>query len=496
MARPTTDEQRERRRNAARRNGTRSRGPSTSAGKFKSSKNRLSHGCYAKVHALPDENAAQVNHDHQRWFNEKRPRTIEQELLVEECFRGQLMSQRFHRARDRVLIQQQEDAIAQWEEEQDEWVAALKDELVMGGARTVAEVLDELRTFGAGVRYLIGALEGLGRALDGPGFWDRQQAWTAVRMLGFSPGPAAVAEYPEVYRLALCNFLCMPEPPETEIERMLEPDNRPRALRETPRAALVVPAAECRAALKKWVDETLEDLRVNEEQVVHAVDIPALEALCEEAAIIKDPAEVRKFHRMGSEYRTTIYKSLNLLHALQKGQDVEPPGAPGGRDRPEPARTSPRAAAGPASAGAPGRPRVRQHTADIETPTTAGESSNGPENVDCRATEASGGQGAEWFSTDAAGGSRFEPSRADGAADEPSVAAPTGPVGDGPVFREGEAPAEQEPRRSRETRAGQERGRGSEAPWWVPGRQSQEGWPASHPGPAGAAPGRPPPGAG
>jgi hypothetical protein len=101
-----------------------------------------------------------------------------------------------------------------------------------------------------------------------PGFWDRQQAWTGVRMLGFSPGPAAVAEYPEVYRLALWNFLCIPEPPAAEIERMLESANRPRPLRDTPRDEPVVPAAECRTALKEWVDETLAELRVIEEQVV------------------------------------------------------------------------------------------------------------------------------------------------------------------------------------------------------------------------------------
>jgi hypothetical protein len=310
------------------------------------------------VHSLRDENAEHASRLRQRWFDEKRPRNAEQEALVEECFRGQLMAQRFHRARDRALIRQQDDGIAQWEDEQDEWLAELKDELVIGRQRTVAAIMDELRTFGAGVRYLIGELEGLGRALEGPGFWDRRQAWTAVRILRCSPGPAAVAEDPDVYHLALCNFLCMPEPPQAEIERMLEPANRPAELRETPRNALVVPAAVARAELKEWVEKSLEELRLTEERVVNEVDIPALQAVCDEAAVINDPAEARKFHRLGGEYRTTLHTSLKLLNALQKGQGPgpggEPPRDPGGREPSGsgPARTSPRAATGPAPAGA------------------------------------------------------------------------------------------------------------------------------------------------
>jgi hypothetical protein len=489
MARAASEEQKERRKNASRRNGARSRGPTTSAGKFNSSRSRLSHACYAKVHALRDENPAVVNRDRQRWFDLKKPKTIEQEVLVEECFRGQLMQQRFHRARDRALIRQQEDGIAQWEDEQDEWLAELKDELVMGRQRTVAEIMDELRTFGAGVRYLIGELEGLGRALEGPGFWDRQQVWTAVRILRCSPGPATVAEDPDVYHLALCNFLCMPEPPQAEIERMLEPVNRPAELRETPRAALVVPAAEARAELKEWVEKSLEELRLTEEKVVNEVDIPALQAMCDEAAVINDPAEARKFHRLGGEYRTTLYKSLNLLHSLQKkqGQGTEPP-PPG---NPE-SREHSRAAAA--------RQRVRRPTADIKTSTTAGESENGPEKAGNPVTEVCGGQQAEGFPTGVSGESRLEPSREGGAAaGAPSGAAATGPTGDGPVLRQDEVPPA--PRVS--TAYGSAgtspfAERDSEAHWWVPSHRLRQGGPASRTDPdaAGPTPGRPPPGAG
>jgi hypothetical protein len=60
-----------------------------------------------------------------RWFREKNPQTVEAELLVDECYRGHLMQRRYHRARDLVLIQQQEAEIESWEKEQEERVKGL-----------------------------------------------------------------------------------------------------------------------------------------------------------------------------------------------------------------------------------------------------------------------------------------------------------------------------------------------------------------------------------
>jgi hypothetical protein len=320
----------------------------------------------------------------------------------------------------------------------------------------------------------------------------------------------------------------MPDPPQAEIERMLEAANRPLLLRETPREELVGPAGECRGALRDWVNKSLDDLRSTEEQVVNDVDIPALEAVTGRAAVINDPTQARKFHRLGGEYRTTMYKSLKLLDVAQTRDGAQSSVDPDRRDRPQPARTR--------------KPRGQRQTADVETPTTVGESLEGPENAGFQTTETSEGQGGWWFSTEVSGESRFEPSRAEDAApDEPSGAVPTGSDGDGPGVREGEAAAEapagtfgpfgggrttppsagpevsprggpetfvRPPRRGEETRAEQEPSgavpTGSdgddnvdrEAPWWVPARQLREVWPASDPVTAGAEPGRPPPQAG
>jgi hypothetical protein len=336
-------------------------------------------------------------------------------------------------------------------------------------------------------------------------------------MLGYSPGPAAVAEHSEVYRLVLFNFLCMPEPPWAEIERMLEPANRPRDLRETPRAELDVPVAECRAALKEFVDEMLADLRSAEQQVVDEVDIPALVALTEATAVIKDPAQARKFQRLGGEYRTTLYKGLDRLRAAQKEKGAVPGGTPGGQEWFRSARTSPFAGAGASAAARPGRQRK---TADVETSTTVGESSESPENAGFQATETSERQGGWWFTTEVSGESRFEPSRGgDAPSDDPSGAVPTGSVGDGAGLREGEAAAEREHEqrsdwyRRRMNTAGPERNAqqvgvgerarpatnadvGTKAPWWVPTRRLRAAWPASDSDTAGAERGRPPPHAG
>src|SRR5262249_1186651 len=106
MARTLTEEQRARRAEAARKNRAPSKGPVTSAGQYNRSRRRLSHGCYAKVHSLPDEPPEMAEDLRARWFREKNPQTVEAELLVEECYRGHLMQRRYHRARDEVLTQQ------------------------------------------------------------------------------------------------------------------------------------------------------------------------------------------------------------------------------------------------------------------------------------------------------------------------------------------------------------------------------------------------------
>jgi hypothetical protein len=130
MARVLTAEQKRRRAQTARKNGAKGRGPKTEETKLISSRNSMTHGCYAVVHSLADEPVSFAVGLRERWFADKKPETREEEHLVEEMFRGDLMAMRYHRAMDRALIRQQEMNLQRWEEVQQETVAELKQTLV------------------------------------------------------------------------------------------------------------------------------------------------------------------------------------------------------------------------------------------------------------------------------------------------------------------------------------------------------------------------------
>jgi hypothetical protein len=196
-------------------------------------------------------------------------------------------------------------------------------------------------------------------------------------MSGVRPGPEAVRVRPSSYRIVLWSLLLQPEPPRNEIEKLLDPSNRPVELRRASRAELMPPVDECRAALAEWVEEALTDLRQTEERVLREVDGPQLGYVTDQGAIIYDPEKARLFQRAASESRTTFYRGLNTLRAMRKEEAAAEKETPrrARADRNE-SRVSEEAAANlGAVAGRPGpaaRPRrVPPRINDIDTPATA-----------------------------------------------------------------------------------------------------------------------------
>jgi hypothetical protein len=351
----------------------------------------MSHGCYAIVHSLPDEPVDFAAGLRERWRADKKPQTPEEEHLVNEMYRGDLMAMRYHRAMDRALIRQQEMNLHRWEEARQETVAELKQRLVTGPAEMIENVLDELRGFGHGVRALIADFEDLSAALQNPGFWNTDRCRTAVFFLSAQPGLAAVAEREEVYRLVLFNFLATPERlrPPGEIERMAVPANRPVELRGIPCAALLVPAEEARAALQQWVDESLVELRESLPWIEANVDARERAAVTDPAAIVIDPDKLKRFRQIGIEYRSIYYRASSVLRTVRKDKEEGPEKKPPKKTDPTGARGSTandtradRAAAAepPASPGAP-------KAAEMDITTSVGESADGAGNERCRQTE-------------------------------------------------------------------------------------------------------------
>jgi hypothetical protein len=348
---------------AARRNGAISRGPLSPETKFLSSKNRLEHGVYAVVHSLPDEPHDFAAGLRQRWVDLKQPKSVEEEFLVNEMFRGHLLSLRYHRAMDGVVDRQQVGNIECFNKSRDEDVLKFREWLQTAPAHGIEAILEELRSFGPGIRSLIADFERLAAALVNQGFWDEPSMNMATLLLGVKPGPEALSQRPVVYRLVLFNYLCMPVPPHGTIENLLRPENRPPALRHTGRDQLVHPAAECRAALYRWVQQSLTELRQMEREVLEECDAPDIAAVHDPSAIVMSAEQVSRFQRMGNEYRAISYRARRAWAALKN----EAPA-----DRPKPSRKKARPADRPES-DAP-RDAAPAQEPEIETNTTVGAS--------------------------------------------------------------------------------------------------------------------------
>ena len=63
----------EQRREVSRKNGARSRGPKTEAGKRIASRNSFQHGLCSKATVLPNEDPAEVAALRDRWFDDNQP---------------------------------------------------------------------------------------------------------------------------------------------------------------------------------------------------------------------------------------------------------------------------------------------------------------------------------------------------------------------------------------------------------------------------------------
>ncbi len=384
----------EERRTVARRNGSRSRGPLSPDTKRISSRNSLKAGLHARVHDLVDENPADNAELRAQWHRDEQPTTAAEKFLVDECYHGNLMAKRFHRAHARALISQQEDVIDGSDRDREEYVESLRRELMGNPKADIAGIIATLKTLSVGLRYLVQEWTLLGAIAENRGFWTPPEFAMAVKMMGVCPGPETSSQHQDVYLLFLLNLQCQPVVSKDYLQSQLEPASRPPELRDWSARELVQPTDESREGLKQWVDSEIASLQELAEKVRTEVELPDLAHLTNLTAILQDPAVVRPFQRAAYEYRSTFYKAQNALVASRKKAAAEQKGTPKNTSQAEPcgsARQEDRAAGTDcereaAVAVVPAEPaqtpsRTDAASTDIGEPVTAGaiaeEASNG-----------------------------------------------------------------------------------------------------------------------
>src|SRR5262245_38825761 len=96
----------EERAEVSRKNGAKSRGVKTEAGKQISRRNALKHGVYARTLSLDDEDETEVQALHDAYHESMNPQNPAEAFLVDECFHADVSTQRYRRA-EKVLLDQQ-----------------------------------------------------------------------------------------------------------------------------------------------------------------------------------------------------------------------------------------------------------------------------------------------------------------------------------------------------------------------------------------------------
>ena len=161
------------RRKRNRENGARSRGPVTQAGKDASRCSSLKHGLTAKVLTLPGEDPVAIQAAAERFHEDLQPQGRDEKVLVDHIGLASLRIERIEKAHHANIAEQVESAEVQWYLKQQ--LRLVKFRRLLRSDRSIAIL--KLRSFGAGVSWLLGRWKYLESA------FNASQCWTDLALI-------------------------------------------------------------------------------------------------------------------------------------------------------------------------------------------------------------------------------------------------------------------------------------------------------------------------
>ncbi|MFO0951658.1 MAG: hypothetical protein U0835_11010 [Isosphaeraceae bacterium] len=336
----------EKRAEANRRNAQKSTGPTSEAGKAKSSRNALKHGLAAQTH-LPTEG---LEHELRRWNDSIRPAGPAEEALVRTACHAAWKLQKIaaaeeFRAESAVANAAEEHSRAQADRAEEIGRRLVRDPInrcarrpLEGKEDVIAErrvddppkLVRELISFSEGVDWLLARWEELRRTLHEEGFWHYPEKIRALRLLG--KRPEDVLNDPTVRRVTLDCQACHPDPVDlsTEIYRcMLGTESpAPYFVRVEHLERFLPPSAEAaRADLFRLVDQEVACLEsLKSERLGHLASLGR--AAAESRARIDTSADANVLHRYETAAQRALHRSLELLMKLRKSGGSGAEGGP------------------------------------------------------------------------------------------------------------------------------------------------------------------------
>ena len=331
---------------ASQQNGKRSRGPSPEGAK-RSSLNSMKSGLRSQTIALAHESSA-ASERGQVWQDFYHPQSPAAFHLTNECARATLLADRADRCQQAELDKQAREVQRTWRRKQRRRMRYLAGKL-----RDLPETTrEQLKTFGEGVGLLIQGFEILILELQTHHYLKPEVLEVALMSSGIALGPESIRENVVAYSINLQNLGCSPDVPAAVLAELLEPANRPAALRDRPRDELMPGDPDaCRELLLGRFQEELVRLRELDERVRREADEPSLLEALNRASILTEVA-ARRVARAHAAARTSFHCAWKeLVATLKRDREEGPPDS--ADDDGEPAGDEPGAGAAEAAEAAP-----------------------------------------------------------------------------------------------------------------------------------------------
>src|SRR4051812_19937516 len=286
----------EERAEVSRRNGAKSRGPKTEAGRATSSRNSTMHGMRVKTLVMANEDPGVVAARVVEWVDHYLPQSPAARHLVNQCVAATLLADRCRLAHDAALADQVDEAAKGWERALVAEVTEAWDGLADDPKRAVAA----MELSGCGCRWMIARWRQLGTRLKLLGSWDQDDCDEAVRLSGVRPTPEGLRGDLDAYLLVLSNLRCRPEPSDEAVAAMLAPECRPARVAGREPSCFVFAPEKALRVLGELVEEMIERLGESERRADPS-DASSRSRAMDRALVLKDEAEARLFLRYHAE---------------------------------------------------------------------------------------------------------------------------------------------------------------------------------------------------
>jgi hypothetical protein len=288
-------------------NASKSTGPTSEAGKARSSRNALKHGLRAQALALPNEDPTVVKARSDYWNGHYNPQSPAAQHLLNVCVEATLMSDRLHRYEYAALSKQIRDLTA----EDTRHIRELELLLETKPARA----FNQLRTFEAGCVWLIAQLEAFRPIIMEERALTEEEIVRLTRLVGQVPDFDGLIGCQKAWDIRFNGILAAADAdtnPGSPVAILLRAVNLPP--KHTGKYTVHIPTAE---EAREWLLWDVEWYINNIRSVALKLYDPHTAADRADAAerhmILRDPTEARLFLRYSSETRNKFHRNLDQL---------------------------------------------------------------------------------------------------------------------------------------------------------------------------------------